>query len=124
MPGMPKVRVLFVDDEESVRDIAREFLQDEGIEVAVAADVEEAIHAFNEGAFDAVITDYKMPGATGADLARHLRALRPGLPIVLLTGFLNTLDRQQLDTLFDDILEKPMGVTMLARTVLEAMKER
>jgi len=124
MPGMPKARVLFVDDEESVRDIAREFLQDEGIEVAVAAGVEEAIRLFNEGAFDAVITDYKMPGATGADLARHLRALRPGLPIVLLTGFLNTLDRQQLDSLFDDILEKPMGVTMLARAVLERMKAR
>jgi CheY-like chemotaxis protein len=117
MASMVAGRVLFVDDEEGVRDVAREFLQDSGFEVELACSAEEALASFAAGAFDAVVTDYKMPGATGAELARELRRLRPGLPIVLLTGFLSALDRRPLAELFDDILEKPLGVAELGRAV-------
>jgi CheY-like chemotaxis protein len=110
-------RVLFVDDEEGVRDVAREFLEDSGFRVALACSAEEALALFTGGGFDAVVTDYKMPGSNGVELARELRRLQPGMPIVLLTGFLSALDRQSLADLFDDILEKPLGVAELGRVV-------
>lgn len=124
MAAVGALRVLFVDDEESVRDIAREFLEQEGYEVTLAASSEEAIRSFEDGVFDAVVTDYKMPGANGADLARHLRALRPGLPIILLTGFLSALDRDSLNSIFDEILEKPLGVSQMAGAIQRQRRKR
>ncbi len=121
---MGALRVLFVVDEEGVRDVAREFLEGEGFHVTLAVSAEDAIHAFRDAAFDAVVTDYKMPGANGADLARHLRSLRPRLPIILLTGFMSALDREAMSRLFDEILEKPMGVTRMAEALLRHRPKR
>jgi CheY-like chemotaxis protein/two-component sensor histidine kinase len=80
--------VLLVDDEESVRLSTAELLGDLGYEVLEAASGEEALEMVQNGApLDLLVTDHLMPGTTGSDLARAVRALRPGVPILIISGY-------------------------------------
>ena len=79
---------LLVDDEELVRGAAAYTLGDLGYEVTEAASAEEAIGLLDGGLRpDLVVTDHLMPGMSGADLARLLLARRPGLPVLLISGY-------------------------------------
>lgn len=83
-----QAHVLLVEDEPLVRMATGELLRDSGFEVSEAASAEEALALFETGArFDCVVTDHLMPGITGVELARKLRATHPGLPIMLLSGY-------------------------------------
>ncbi len=110
--GHPRVggRVLLVEDEEDVRETLLEILEDEGFEVRGAANAHEALAVVGEEGWvpDCVVTDLKMPGMTGQELALELRRLHPGMAIVLASGYhpdsLPGLDR----SLF---LEKPFKIS-------------
>jgi CheY-like chemotaxis protein len=82
------VRILIAEDEALVALSLADLLEAEGYVVAVAADGAEALEEarrMGEG-LDALVTDLNMPRMTGEDLIRALRAERPGLPIVVVTG--------------------------------------
>lgn len=78
--------ILLVDDEDSVRRIVARMLVRSGYQVVPVANGEEALEAFDNG-IDVVVTDVSMPGCSGPELARRLWATRPGLPVVLMTGY-------------------------------------
>ena len=83
-----QLSVLLVDDEELVRSGVAEMLREIGHRVIVAGGGAEALNRLAAGAvIDAVITDYKMPGIDGAELARRVNAMRPGTPVLLVTGY-------------------------------------
>jgi PAS domain S-box-containing protein len=82
-------RVLVVDDDPDVRRFIVDFLQDSGYGVAEAADGPSGLRALvDEGPFDLVLLDFAMPGMTGSEVARSLRANRPAQPILMMTGYL------------------------------------
>ena len=80
--------VLVVDDEEDLRDIMRRMLERRGFDTLVAGDREQAIAICQEhtGIIDVLVTDLKLPGVSGADLARQASELRPGLGVVYISG--------------------------------------
>jgi signal transduction histidine kinase len=82
-------RVLFVEDDELVREAVAQGLEEAGFEVLVAADGERALAMIEAGLeVDVVFSDIVMPGKiSGIDLAGILRERRPGLPVVLATGY-------------------------------------
>jgi CheY-like chemotaxis protein len=82
----PPLRVLFVDDEGDVREIARIQLRAAGFEVATAASGVEALALFDARRFDVVVTDLFMPEGDGIELIQDLRAREPRLPIVVISG--------------------------------------
>jgi PAS domain S-box-containing protein len=84
-----KGRVLVADDEAAVRELMRDLLDGWGLDVVVAQSGVEALAAFSAdpGGFDLVLTDQTMSGMTGVALAREVTRLRPGLPVLLCTGF-------------------------------------
>lgn len=86
---LPGGKILVVDDEEPVRAIAREFLDTLGLRAALAASADEAVATFAEepDAFAAVLLDLRMPGKDGWQCLEELRALRPGLPAIICSGF-------------------------------------
>jgi CheY-like chemotaxis protein len=80
--------VAVVDDEAPVALFMHDLLAHWGLAVTTFADARAALGALAESAaFDIVITDHTMPGMTGLDLARAARALRPGLPVLMFTGY-------------------------------------
>jgi len=82
-------RVLLVEDEPLVREMASEDLAEAGFTVTPASDGDEALAILREGgAFDPLFTDIRMPGATdGWDLAREAMRMIPGLRVIYATGF-------------------------------------
>jgi PAS domain S-box-containing protein len=79
---------LLVDDEELVRMSTAEMLHDLGYAVVEASSAEEAIRLLQGGeAVDVLLTDHLMPGMTGAALAHAVRDTRPGLPVLLVSGY-------------------------------------
>jgi CheY-like chemotaxis protein len=86
--GAGRGTVLLVDDEELVRMSTADMLSDLGYSVVEAASGEEAVRLVNRGThFDMLITDHLMPGMTGTDLADTLRAVKPGVPVLVVSGY-------------------------------------
>lgn len=79
-------RILLADDSGTMRTIIRRSLEALGItNIVEAADGNQATQLFQPGSFDAVLTDWNMPGKTGIEVARAIRALDAKVPIVMIT---------------------------------------
>lgn len=112
--------VLLVDDEDLVRLGTAEMLSEAGYRVVQAASADQALQMVRSGlGFDALITDYAMPGMTGADLAREVRALRPETPVLMITGYASLTDVQTEGL---PRLAKPFRQTDLAAAVAEVLE--
>ncbi|WP_375404620.1 PAS domain-containing protein [uncultured Sphingomonas sp.] len=91
VPALRRASVLLVDDEELVRSGTADILIDLGHTVVEVASGAQALAALRGGVeVDLVVTDYLMPGMTGAALIRELRGSWPRMPVLLVTGFANT----------------------------------
>lgn len=81
------IRVLAVDDSKATLEVLKRNLQPEGYEVFTCSRVDEAVALLEEVAIDLVITDYRMPEATGLDLIKHVRGNCPDTDIMMITGY-------------------------------------
>jgi PAS domain S-box-containing protein len=79
--------VLLVDDEALVRASTADMLAELGYDVLEAESAQEALALIEAGPLDLVITDHLMPGLSGTDLARIIAAERPGLPVLVVSGY-------------------------------------
>ncbi len=116
-PLVATPRVAFVDDEVALATLADRAMSLYGCEPVVFTDPAAALEAFREtpGAFDALITDHAMPGLTGLELIRAVRALRPNLPVILTSGFLTASHREEAERHgVDAIVPKPCSIEQLA----------
>jgi DNA-binding response OmpR family regulator len=95
-PEIPPATILVVEDEEEVRALARDVLEMNGFQVLEALDVADAtrLAQTHPGTIDLLITDVVMPGARGPELARRLRAHRPGLRVLCMSGYPESEDRR------------------------------
>ncbi|HRU89542.1 MAG TPA: ATP-binding protein, partial [Syntrophales bacterium] len=120
-------RILFVDDEAPIASLGQEMLTSLGYEVAVRFSSHDALAAFraHPDRFDLVITDMTMPNMTGAGLARELLKIRPGLPVILTTGFSERINAEEAKQLgIRAFLMKPVSLADLAQAVKRVMEER
>jgi two-component system, cell cycle sensor histidine kinase and response regulator CckA len=114
-----KVRVLVVDDEESVRTFAKRVLVDAGYEVALAANGPEALRiGSQQGPFALFVVDLVMPLMKGSDVARFLRRADPDVKILYFTGHSDQLfsETPTLST-NEAFLEKPVSINGLLEAV-------
>ena len=87
-------KVLLVDDEELARTSVAAMLEDAGFTVTQAASGFEALRHMRSGPQpDVLVTDYAMPGMSGAELAREARQRWPDLPVLMITGYANLSDK-------------------------------
>jgi CheY-like chemotaxis protein len=117
-------RVLLVDDEKPQAQSIRNMLNRLGYHVTVKTDAEQALAAFrNEPSrFDLVITDQTMPKLTGVQMAARLLELRPGLPILLCTGFSEHVDADGARAMgIRGFLMKPFSIREMARAIKAAL---
>ncbi|TDZ43729.1 putative transcriptional regulatory protein TcrX [Mycobacteroides franklinii] len=105
------IRVLVVDDEESLAELITMALRYEGWEIATAADGMTAITAVREFNPDVVVLDVMLPDMSGLDVLGRLRALHPGTPVLLLTAKDAVEDRiAGLSAGGDDYVTKPFSL--------------
>ncbi len=127
--GLPagQARILLVDDEAALLAVWREVLTGLGYQVTAVASGEEASQLFasSPDGFDLLLTDQIMPGLSGTELIRGVRAVRPGLPVILCTGYSDAASRKAAAELgVVEILSKPVRQADLARSLVRALEPR
>ena len=115
MAGM--TRLLVVEDDEDIRDPLTRALTREGYDVAVATDGPSALAQAEAEPFSLMVLDLGLPGLDGLEVCRRVRAIRPELPILMLTARADEIDLVVgLDSGADDYVGKPFRVAeLLAR---------
>ncbi len=88
--GLAGTRILYVDDDEMINHLIGRMLQRGGFQACVYRHPRQALSDVREGKvdYDLAITDFAMPGMSGLELARELRALHPGRPVAITSGFI------------------------------------
>jgi CheY-like chemotaxis protein len=108
-------RILLVDDNTHVRDIITKMLQSLNTTVVQAEDCSEALALYQSRSFDAVLTDYDLPGMTGDDLAEAIKSIDPSQRVILLSGRVGRfLDTCRVPVRFDLVLSKPCTQAQLS----------
>ncbi len=109
LPRDRPLRVLLVEDDARVREVMSEYLRRDQHEVSVAESGSEGLEKFAAGRFDLVVTDLALQGMNGQQLAAAIKQRASDCPVILLTGFADTLlDRGNQPTCFDAVLRKPL----------------
>jgi len=81
------LRILYVEDNDIVREVTRELLAQDQRQIVACATAEEALKEFAAQPFDLVITDVSLPVMSGIDLARSILKLKPRVPVILASGY-------------------------------------
>jgi two-component system cell cycle response regulator CpdR len=87
IPMSTHLRILYVEDNELVREVTAELLAMDQRRIVACATAEEALEEFGTNPFDVVITDVSLPVMSGIDLARSILELKPQMPIILASGY-------------------------------------
>jgi CheY-like chemotaxis protein len=120
------MRILLTEDDDSVRAFVSRALQLDGHSVEVASHGMEALERLtkDDGRFDLLVTDVKMPVMDGIALAHETAANWPHLPILLMTGFADQRERaNDLAQVIRDVVLKPFTLQQIRDAVGEALGE-
>jgi DNA-binding NtrC family response regulator len=115
--------ILVVDDEAIVRESIRDWLNEAGYQAETAETGEEALGMIEKKDFGIMILDYRLPGRSGVDVLREMKATKPQTKCIVITAFPSaklTAELRDLGTL-DDFLIKPMMMKDLEKLVRENM---
>ena len=117
------VRILFVEDEDSVRTFGIRALQKKGYEVIGCSSGENALEFIEkDNNFNLLITDMVMPGISGAKLTKQLKNKLPDLKVILASGYSEEIVRQELENFDDfDFITKPYSLGDLTAKVFDVL---
>jgi DNA-binding NtrC family response regulator len=79
--------ILFVDDHEVLARLSCEILEMQGYRAVSAFNGEDALKKFDQEEFDILVTDFRMEGMNGVELARKIHEKNPGVPVIIVTGY-------------------------------------
>ncbi|MGC1301307.1 MAG: response regulator [Caulobacteraceae bacterium] len=119
---LDRKRILVIDDDVAVRDVAATMLADAGCRVTVAASGGEGLKLMRrpDPGIDLVLVDFAMPGMNGAEVATALRKRDPNFPIVLMTGYIDQAEIRR--TWSGAVLNKPFDDAHLRRMIADALR--
>ncbi len=118
-------RILYVDDETSIVEIGKAMLSGLGYRVTARTSPLEALEEFRRQPddFDLLITDQTMPRMSGVQLVQEARKIRPGLPVILCTGYSAAIGEDSAEGMgIRHFIMKPLTMRVLAETVRKALE--
>jgi CheY-like chemotaxis protein len=114
-----------VDDNKLGLSARKCVLEELGHRISTASNGADALEQFASSKFDLVVTDYKMPRMDGLELIRALRKTSPGLPVILISGFVDTLGLSEESTGADVVIQKSANeVAHLVRSVARLLRKK
>ena len=117
---MPRssVTILCVDDEETPRTLRKLILEKQGYQVLTAASGAQALEILDSAEITVVLSDQMMPGMTGTELTKSVKAIRPKMPVILISG-VNEIPADARHA--DRFISKVEGPELLFKTVAEVL---
>lgn len=122
---MSQYRIMVIDDEKIVCDMAKMSLEQEGYIVETFLNAEPALKRLKEQKFDVVVTDYKMKGIDGMEVLRTVKKLYPDTEVIMITAFAN-LDAaiEALRGKVHDFFPKPVRIKELKASIQRALNKQ
>jgi len=120
-------KILIAEDDDAIRELVMRALDEDGHDLTGAADGAEALDVLSrdDGEFDLLLTDVKMPVLDGIALALAAGRDHPDVAIMLMTGYADQRERAHgLDALVHDVINKPFSVEQIKGAVREALVAR
>lgn len=117
---MSKLRILVVDDEPLVCEMVKAMLMQDGHEVDTAPGGKEALTRFDADRFDLVLTDYRMPGMKGDQVATAIKKRLQPKPVILITGH----PPNEAPKAIDWVLLKPFSLLQLRLAISDVLEEQ
>jgi len=118
-------RILLVDDNAHGLSARRSVLEELGATITTASSASDALDSLSTQPFDLVVTDYKMPRMKGVEFIARLRKLFPGLPAILISGFVDSLGLSEDNTGADVVIQKSNNeVAHLVRAVSRLLRRK
>jgi len=117
-------RILFIDDEQVIVNLAEEMLSKLGYDVVAKTSSVEALALFQENPdkFDLIITDMSMPAMTGDRLAQNILGLRSDIPIILCTGYSKDITEEKAKSIgIRAFIMKPVEMRVMAETIRKVL---
>jgi signal transduction histidine kinase/ActR/RegA family two-component response regulator len=111
------LRCLVVDDEVDVGEVLGDVLEAGGHTVVVLADAAQAVERFRAERFDLVFTDLAMPAISGWEVAESVKQMRPDVPVVMMTGFVELSAKERASKGVDAVLVKPVKIEDILEVV-------
>lgn len=119
------IRILLVDDNSNGLAARRSVLEELGYVIAPSASAEEALALFERETFDLLITDYRLPAMNGVQFIERIRRKTPDLPVILISGFVDTLGLDEKATGADAVIQKSSHeVNHLVRAVNRLVRRK
>jgi DNA-binding response OmpR family regulator len=116
---MPLQTILLVDDDLELRDVVAAILTEPGYTVLTASDGYEALRILVDRSVDLMITDVKMPGISGFELARQAKLMRPNLHVIYVSGQTSGPDRK--GPTYGVLMHKPVRAGELLEVIQREM---
>ena len=121
--SMPDVTILLIEDDASGRELARQNLLDGGYQVVAAGSAREGLERFDADAIDLVVTDVRLPGASGLEVLASIRKLSESTPVIVMTAYTSVeLAVEAMKAGAFDFLGKPFSRDQLLLTVGRALE--
>ena len=117
--------ILLVDDNKLGLSARKSVLEELGHRISTASNGVDALEQFNDRKFDLVVTDYKMPRMNGLELIVGLRKIAPDLPVILISGFVDSLGLNEETTGADVVIQKSANeVSHMVRAVARLLRRK
>src|SRR5579862_8071203 len=117
-PSSSRSRILLVDDNANGLAARKSVLEELGYRIVTCTSGADALEQFAHHKFDLVVTDYKMPRMDGLELIGRLRDLAPDIPIILVSGYVDSMGLSEDSTGADVVIQKSANeVAHLVRSV-------
>jgi CheY-like chemotaxis protein len=117
--------ILLVDDNKLGLSARKSVLEELGHKIATASNGVDALEQFGDAKFDLVVTDYKMPRMNGLELIVGLRKIAPDLPVILISGFVDSLGLNEETTGADVVIQKSANeVSHMVRAVARLLRKK
>ncbi|SMC26250.1 Response regulator receiver domain-containing protein [Desulfacinum hydrothermale DSM 13146] len=114
-------RILVIEDDEGLRDLLQNFLEETGYQVVQAADGLEGMEAIEKESFDLIVVDVMLPYVSGIGLLKIVKKRNPDLPIICITGYGNSPEELAQREHADRVLSKPFDLKNLLGAVQELL---
>ncbi|ADE54334.1 sigma-54-dependent transcriptional regulator [Coraliomargarita akajimensis] len=117
-------KVLILDDDVDFNSLLTDIFEQADYIVTSILDPIEAIDVFKEGEYDLVVTDYKMPEMTGSEFMKAVKLLRPEVPVIMVSGYLeNDTIRELISAGVGGVFLKPLNIFSLLERTKELIEE-
>ena len=125
MESLLATKVILVDDEEEFIDLMSQRLETRGLKVVAVTSGEQAVAKANDQSFDVAVVDLAMPGIDGIETLKQIKARRPDMEVIMLTGQATVQSGiEAMKHGASDFLEKPVDLNVLMEKIQQAKQAR